>query len=161
MFKCSESKYHLYHLYQCKKNYSKSMRQWNVKYRMGKRKSEVNWYRWPDFEGYPFRGDQNKICLPILLDKCKNKELKLHQLLNHHVKLEEIGEAIQLLKQPDCVKVLIRIWMVLPFKNRDQNLVSLICFCFLHILLSSCLFLLLLLAFNNRIGFNTYLIIIF
>ncbi|KAK9188244.1 hypothetical protein WN944_019645 [Citrus x changshan-huyou] len=62
-----------------------------------------------------FGGDQNKICLPILLDTCKNKELKLHQLLNHHVKLEEIGEAIQLLKQPDCVK----------YKNKSNALFGL------------------------------------
>ncbi|GAY34440.1 hypothetical protein CUMW_282580 [Citrus unshiu] len=60
-------------------------------------------------KGTTFGGIKTKSDLPTLLDKCKNKEFKLHQLLTHHVKLEEIDKAIQLLKQPDCVKVLITI----------------------------------------------------
>ena len=60
-------------------------------------------------KGTTFGGIKTKSDLPILFDKCKNKEFKLHQLLTHHVKLEEIDKAIQLLKQPDCVKVLITI----------------------------------------------------
>ncbi|KAH9706801.1 alcohol dehydrogenase-like 2 [Citrus sinensis] len=55
-------------------------------------------------KGTTFGGIKTKSDLPTLLDKCKNKEFKLHQLLTHHVKLEEIDKAIQLLKQPDCVK---------------------------------------------------------
>ncbi|EOY10189.1 Zinc-binding alcohol dehydrogenase family protein, putative [Theobroma cacao] len=47
--------------------------------------------------------------LPILLEKCRNKEIHLDELLTHEVQLEDINKAFELLKQPDCVKVLVKI----------------------------------------------------
>ncbi|KAA8533449.1 hypothetical protein F0562_031117 [Nyssa sinensis] len=47
--------------------------------------------------------------LPIIFEKCINKEINLDELLTHEVSLDEINKAFELLKQPDCVKVLIKI----------------------------------------------------
>ncbi|XP_039065565.1 8-hydroxygeraniol oxidoreductase-like isoform X2 [Hibiscus syriacus] len=47
--------------------------------------------------------------LPILLEKCRNKEIHLDELLTHEVELEDINKAFELLKEPDCVKVLVKI----------------------------------------------------
>ncbi|XP_059625089.1 8-hydroxygeraniol oxidoreductase-like [Cornus florida] len=47
--------------------------------------------------------------LPTIFDKCINKEINLDELLTHEVSLDEINKAFELLKQPDCVKVLINI----------------------------------------------------
>ncbi|KAL5834673.1 hypothetical protein ACOSQ4_014170 [Xanthoceras sorbifolium] len=47
--------------------------------------------------------------LPIILDKCKNKELQVDELLTHEVALEDINKVNELLKQHDCVKILIKI----------------------------------------------------
>ncbi|XP_076916516.1 alcohol dehydrogenase 2-like [Bidens hawaiensis] len=45
--------------------------------------------------------------LPIILDKCINKELEVDKLLTHEVKLENIKEAFEILKKQDCLKILI------------------------------------------------------
>ncbi|XP_034902152.1 8-hydroxygeraniol oxidoreductase-like isoform X1 [Populus alba] len=58
-------------------------------------------------KGSIFGGLQIKSHLPILLDKCKNKEFNLDELLTHQVMLEDINKAFQLLQQEDCLKVLI------------------------------------------------------
>ncbi|XP_058000317.1 8-hydroxygeraniol oxidoreductase isoform X1 [Hevea brasiliensis] len=47
--------------------------------------------------------------LPYVLDKCKNKEFHLDELLTHEVSLQDIDKAFEMFKQPDCVKVLIKI----------------------------------------------------
>ncbi|GMJ12220.1 hypothetical protein like AT1G22430 [Hibiscus trionum] len=47
--------------------------------------------------------------LPVLFEKCRNKEIHLDELLTHEVKLEDINKAFELLKEPDCVKVLVKI----------------------------------------------------
>ncbi|KAI9157111.1 hypothetical protein LWI28_017135 [Acer negundo] len=47
--------------------------------------------------------------LPIILHKCTNKEFPLDQLLSYEVALEDISKVVELLKQPDCLKVLIKI----------------------------------------------------
>jgi len=62
-----------------------------------------------NLKGTIFGGIKTKSELPIILDKCKNKQLQVDQLLTHQVMLEDLDEAIKLLKQPDCVKVLIKI----------------------------------------------------
>ncbi|KAJ4720931.1 Alcohol dehydrogenase-like [Melia azedarach] len=60
-------------------------------------------------KGTVFGGIKPKSDLPILLQKCKNKEFELDELLTHQVELEDTNRAIELLKQQDCVKVLIKI----------------------------------------------------
>ncbi|KDP39543.1 hypothetical protein JCGZ_02563 [Jatropha curcas] len=60
-------------------------------------------------KGCTFGGLKVKSDLPILLDKCSKKELHLDELLTHEVPLEDINKAFQVIKQPDCVKVLIKI----------------------------------------------------
>ncbi|KAM7480716.1 hypothetical protein LguiB_005299 [Lonicera macranthoides] len=46
--------------------------------------------------------------LPVIIEKCINKEIQLDELQTHEVSLEEINEAFGLLKHPDCVKVVIK-----------------------------------------------------
>ncbi|KAJ7982632.1 Alcohol dehydrogenase-like [Quillaja saponaria] len=60
-------------------------------------------------KGTIFGGLKTQSDLPFIVDKCKNKELPLDELLTHEVSLEDINKAIELLKQPDCVKILINI----------------------------------------------------
>ncbi|KAJ4846766.1 hypothetical protein Tsubulata_035279, partial [Turnera subulata] len=62
-----------------------------------------------NLKGCIFGDIKAKSHLPIILHKCKNNELHLEELLTHEVSLHEISKAIQLSKQPDCVKVLIKI----------------------------------------------------
>ncbi|KAI3511376.1 hypothetical protein L1887_18529 [Cichorium endivia] len=45
--------------------------------------------------------------LPIILNKCVNKEIELDQLITHEIRLENIQEAFKILKKPDCLKILI------------------------------------------------------
>lgn len=48
--------------------------------------------------------------LPVLIRKCIDKEVQsLDQLLSYDVHLEDINKAFELLKHPDCVKVLIKL----------------------------------------------------
>ncbi|KAG5224299.1 alcohol dehydrogenase [Salix suchowensis] len=60
-------------------------------------------------KGSIFGGLKVKSDLPIVLEKCKNKEFHLDELVTHEVTLHDIEKAFELLKQPDCVKVLIKI----------------------------------------------------
>ncbi|KAJ6349543.1 hypothetical protein OIU77_007013 [Salix suchowensis] len=60
-------------------------------------------------KGSIFGGLKVKSDLPIVLEKCKNKEFHLDELVTHEVTLQDIEKAFELLKQPDCVKVLIKI----------------------------------------------------
>ncbi|KAG2701214.1 hypothetical protein I3760_06G034500 [Carya illinoinensis] len=53
-------------------------------------------------------GLKAKTDLPVILDKCKNKEIQLDELLSHEVSLQDIDKAFELLNNPDCVKVLIK-----------------------------------------------------
>ncbi|CAL5405603.1 unnamed protein product [Camellia sinensis] len=59
-------------------------------------------------KGSIFGGIKVKSDLPFILHKCINKELKLDELLTHQISLDEINKAFHLMKQPDCVKVLIK-----------------------------------------------------
>ncbi|MED6182959.1 hypothetical protein PIB30_033563 [Stylosanthes scabra] len=47
--------------------------------------------------------------LPIIADKCIKQEFPLEELFTHEVQLTNIEEAFELLKQPNCVKVVIKI----------------------------------------------------
>jgi hypothetical protein len=40
------------------------------------------------------------------------QEFDLDELLTHEVTLQDIEKAFELLNQPDCVKVLIKIWLI-------------------------------------------------
>ncbi|CAK9140387.1 unnamed protein product [Ilex paraguariensis] len=59
-------------------------------------------------KGSIYGGVRTQSDLPTIIDKCINKEIQLDELLTHEVSLAEINKAFELLKQPDCVKVLIR-----------------------------------------------------
>ncbi|KAK8713202.1 hypothetical protein V6N13_148424 [Hibiscus sabdariffa] len=55
-------------------------------------------------------GLKAKSDLPIIYEKCKNREIQLDELLTHEIKLEDAYKASsELLNQPDCVKVFIKI----------------------------------------------------
>ncbi|KAK9058352.1 hypothetical protein SSX86_023193 [Deinandra increscens subsp. villosa] len=45
--------------------------------------------------------------LPIIFDKCINKEIMLDKLLTHEIRLENIKDAFKILKKDDCLKILI------------------------------------------------------
>ncbi|XP_052481656.1 8-hydroxygeraniol oxidoreductase isoform X2 [Gossypium raimondii] len=60
-------------------------------------------------KGSIFGGLKAKTDLPIIYSKCKNREIQLDELLSHEIKLEEVNKVFELLKQPDCVKILIKI----------------------------------------------------
>lgn len=60
-------------------------------------------------KGSMFGGLKAKTDLPILINKCMNKEIQLDELFTHEVPLVDINQALALVKQPDCVKVLIKI----------------------------------------------------
>ncbi|KAI8565286.1 hypothetical protein RHMOL_Rhmol03G0247100 [Rhododendron molle] len=59
-------------------------------------------------KGSIYGGIRTKSDLPIIFDKCLNKELHLEELLTHEVSLDEINKALKVMKQPDCVKVIIK-----------------------------------------------------
>ncbi|KAI9079081.1 hypothetical protein K1719_038920 [Acacia pycnantha] len=60
-------------------------------------------------KGSLFGGLKPKSDLPFIAHKCLKKEFPLHELVTHEVSLTDIDKALELLKQPDCVKVVIRI----------------------------------------------------
>ncbi|XP_028763337.1 alcohol dehydrogenase class-P-like isoform X2 [Neltuma alba] len=59
-------------------------------------------------KGSIFGGLKPQSDLSILAAKCKNKDFPIEKLLTHEVPLTEINKAFELLKQPDCVKVIIK-----------------------------------------------------
>uniref|UniRef100_F6GV33 Enoyl reductase (ER) domain-containing protein n=1 Tax=Vitis vinifera TaxID=29760 RepID=F6GV33_VITVI len=64
-------------------------------------------------KGCFFGGIKVQSDIPVIVDKCINKasslDIQLDELLTHEVQLEDMNKAFELLKQPDCVKVLIKI----------------------------------------------------
>ncbi|GJV19602.1 alcohol dehydrogenase-like 1 protein [Tanacetum coccineum] len=54
-----------------------------------------------------FGGIRTQSDLPVIINKCLNKEIQLDELLTHEIQLENIQEAFDILKKPDCVKILI------------------------------------------------------
>ncbi|KAI4304551.1 hypothetical protein MLD38_040045 [Melastoma candidum] len=59
-------------------------------------------------KGTVFGGIKPRSDLPELFTKCKLKEIQLDQLASHEIGLDEVPKANQLLKQDDCVKILIK-----------------------------------------------------
>ncbi|KAK4572138.1 hypothetical protein RGQ29_030525 [Quercus rubra] len=59
-------------------------------------------------KGSILRGLKFKTDIPVIIDKCKNKEIQLDELLTHEVLVEDIDKAFENMKQPDCVKVLVK-----------------------------------------------------
>ncbi|KAJ4952709.1 hypothetical protein NE237_029541 [Protea cynaroides] len=60
-------------------------------------------------KGSIFGGIKPQSDLQSIIDKCINEELHLDALVTHEIQLDEIGQAFELLKQPDCVKVVVLI----------------------------------------------------
>ncbi|XP_016187931.1 alcohol dehydrogenase-like 5 [Arachis ipaensis] len=60
-------------------------------------------------KGSMFGGLKPKSDLPLIADKCINQEFPLQELFTHEVQLTDIEQAFELLKQPNCVKVVIKI----------------------------------------------------
>ncbi|XP_059307618.1 8-hydroxygeraniol oxidoreductase-like [Lycium ferocissimum] len=46
--------------------------------------------------------------LPAILHRCANKEIQLDELITHQISFTEINQSFELLKDPHCVKVLIK-----------------------------------------------------
>ncbi|XP_054813105.1 8-hydroxygeraniol oxidoreductase-like isoform X2 [Prosopis cineraria] len=59
-------------------------------------------------KGSVFGGLKPKSDLSIVAAKCQNKDFPLDELLTYEVPLTEINKAFDLFKQPDCVKVIIK-----------------------------------------------------
>ncbi|XP_043724953.1 CYP enzymes assisting alcohol dehydrogenase-like isoform X2 [Telopea speciosissima] len=60
-------------------------------------------------KGSVFGGIKPQTDFPTIIEKCINKELQLDALVSHEVQLEDINQAFELLKQPDCLKVVIQV----------------------------------------------------
>ncbi|XVF06835.1 hypothetical protein REPUB_Repub06bG0085200 [Reevesia pubescens] len=60
-------------------------------------------------KGSIFGGLKAKSDLPIIYEQCRNGEIHLDELLTHGIQLEDVTKVFELLKQPDCVKILIKI----------------------------------------------------
>ncbi|PWA47314.1 alcohol dehydrogenase superfamily, zinc-type [Artemisia annua] len=58
-------------------------------------------------KGSLFGGIKTRSDLPVILQKCINKEIEMDELLTHEIRLENIHEAFKIMKKPDCVKILI------------------------------------------------------
>ncbi|XP_027181307.1 alcohol dehydrogenase class-3-like [Coffea eugenioides] len=59
-------------------------------------------------KGSIYGGVRPKSDLPLLLEKCANKEIPLDELITHEVTLDEINRGFEYLKHPDCVKVVVK-----------------------------------------------------
>ncbi|KAL2542444.1 Alcohol dehydrogenase-like 1 [Abeliophyllum distichum] len=70
-----------------------------------------------------FGGVKVQSDLPVVIEKCVNGEIKnLGELLTHQVQLEEISQAFELLKEPECVKILATINITLQPRERKTDL---------------------------------------
>ncbi|PHT35347.1 hypothetical protein CQW23_27147 [Capsicum baccatum] len=59
-------------------------------------------------KGSIYGGIRTHTDLPSIIDKCINKEINLDELLTHEVSFNDINKAVEFLKEPNCVKVLIK-----------------------------------------------------
>ncbi|KEH27871.1 zinc-binding alcohol dehydrogenase family protein [Medicago truncatula] len=59
-------------------------------------------------KGSVFGGLKTASDLPIIADKCQNEEFPLQELFTHEVPLADINKAFEIMKQPNCVKVVIK-----------------------------------------------------
>ncbi|KAL8141555.1 hypothetical protein V2J09_014587 [Rumex salicifolius] len=58
--------------------------------------------------GCIFGGIKIQSHFPLIVEKCLNKEIQLDHLLTHEITFDEMDTALEILKQPDCVKILIK-----------------------------------------------------
>ncbi|KAL2236917.1 alcohol dehydrogenase-like 1 isoform X2 [Sesamum indicum] len=58
--------------------------------------------------GSTYGGVRTQSDLPKIIEKCVNKEIDLDQLITHEVSLAEINKGLEYMKQPNCVKVVIK-----------------------------------------------------
>ncbi|CAI8618499.1 unnamed protein product [Vicia faba] len=59
-------------------------------------------------KGSVFGGIKAKSDLSIIAHKCQNQEFPLEELFTHEISLVDINKAFELLKEPNCVKVVIK-----------------------------------------------------
>lgn len=59
-------------------------------------------------KGTIFGGVRIHSDLPTIINKSVNKEINLEELLTHEFSLDDINEALETTKHPDCVKILIK-----------------------------------------------------
>ncbi|XP_004251174.2 8-hydroxygeraniol oxidoreductase-like [Solanum lycopersicum] len=59
-------------------------------------------------KGSIYGGIRTHTDLPSIIDKCISKEIKLDELLTHEVSFNDVNKAFEYLKEPNCVKVLIK-----------------------------------------------------
>ncbi|KAI9081516.1 hypothetical protein K1719_036537 [Acacia pycnantha] len=60
-------------------------------------------------KGSAFGSLKPKSDLPFIAIKSQNKDIPLDELQTHEIPLTEISKALELSKQPECVKVIIKI----------------------------------------------------
>lgn len=60
-------------------------------------------------KGSIFGGIKPQSDLPLIVEKCIKKELQVEELLTHEITLEDLSKVFELVKQQDCLKVLIKI----------------------------------------------------
>ncbi|KAL0330750.1 UNVERIFIED_CONTAM: 8-hydroxygeraniol oxidoreductase [Sesamum angustifolium] len=58
--------------------------------------------------GSIYGGVRTQSDLPKIVEKCVNKEIDLDELITHEVSLAEINKGFEYMKQPSCVKVVIK-----------------------------------------------------
>ncbi|KAG2398154.1 Alcohol dehydrogenase-like 5 [Vigna angularis] len=59
-------------------------------------------------KGSVFGGLKVRSDLSIIADKCQKKEFPLEELLSHEVPLEDVKKAFEILKEPNCLKIVIK-----------------------------------------------------
>ncbi|GAU27592.1 hypothetical protein TSUD_271330 [Trifolium subterraneum] len=59
-------------------------------------------------KGSVLGGIKTKTDIATIVNKCQKEEFPLHELHTHEVPFVDIGKAFELLKEPDCVKVVIK-----------------------------------------------------
>ncbi|WJX49511.1 hypothetical protein P8452_35938 [Trifolium repens] len=59
-------------------------------------------------KGSIFGGIKATSDLSIIANKCQKEEFPLQELFTHEIPLIDINKTFELLKQPDCVKVVIK-----------------------------------------------------
>ncbi|KAK4435761.1 8-hydroxygeraniol oxidoreductase [Sesamum alatum] len=59
-------------------------------------------------KGSTYGGVRTQSDLPKIVEKCVKKEIDLDELITHEVSLAEINKGIEYMKQPNCVKVVIK-----------------------------------------------------
>ncbi|XP_051137809.1 8-hydroxygeraniol oxidoreductase-like isoform X2 [Andrographis paniculata] len=59
-------------------------------------------------KGSIYGGVRTQTDLPKIIEKCVNKEVDLDELITHEIRLDEINKGFEYMKQPNCIKVVIK-----------------------------------------------------